>query len=102
MDALRILARYTSVAVYNVPIVYIEQALINHLPSGYKIDLTDITNDPKKSQEVQPYMFNKFICNIIGHQAGGRQIDCPYTLYTYIHCNRCDVTYYSYPTNKKA
>jgi len=52
MDALRILARYTSVAVYNVPIVYIEQALINHLPSDYKIDLTDITNDPKKSQEV--------------------------------------------------
>lgn len=52
MDALRILNRYTSVAVYNVPIVYIEQALINHLPSDYKIDLTDITNDPKKSQEV--------------------------------------------------
>ena len=52
MDALRILARYTSVGVYNVPIVYIEQALINHLPSDYKIDLTDITNDPKKSQEV--------------------------------------------------
>ena len=46
-------------------------------------------------------MFNKFICNIIGHQAGGRQVDCPYTLYTYIHCKRCDVTYYAYPTNKK-
>jgi hypothetical protein len=52
MDALRILARYTSVGVYHVPIVYIEQSLINHLPSAYKIDLTDITNEPKKSQEV--------------------------------------------------
>jgi hypothetical protein len=52
MDALRILARYTSVGVYNVPIVYIEQALINHLPSTYKIDLTDITMASEKSREV--------------------------------------------------
>jgi len=52
MDALRIIKRYTDVAVYNVPTVYIEQALINHLPSAYKIDLIDITNDSKKSREV--------------------------------------------------
>jgi hypothetical protein len=52
MDALRIIKRYTDVAVYNVPTIYLEQALINHLPSEYKIDLTDITNESKKSREV--------------------------------------------------
>lgn len=52
MDALRIIKRYTDVGVYSVPTIYIEQALINHLPSAYKIDLKDITNEPKKSQEV--------------------------------------------------
>ena len=42
-------------------------------------------------------MFNKFICNIIGHKPG-RKSECPFTLYTYIHCKRCDDTYYAYPT----
>jgi hypothetical protein len=52
MDALRIIKRYTDVAVYNVPTVYIEEALINHLPSGYKLDLIDIKGNLKKSREV--------------------------------------------------
>lgn len=52
IDALKIIKRYTDVAVYNVPTVYLEQALINHLPSTYKIDLTDITMASKKSREV--------------------------------------------------
>jgi hypothetical protein len=52
MDALMIIKRYTDVAVYNVPTVYIEEALINHLPSGYKLDLIDIKGNLKKSREV--------------------------------------------------
>ena len=52
IDALKILYKYTSVGIYSVPIIYIQEALINHLPSGYKIDLEYITNDPKISREV--------------------------------------------------
>ena len=52
MDALMIIKKYTDVAVYNVPTIYLQQALINHLPSGHKIDLIDITNESKKSREV--------------------------------------------------
>ena len=52
MDALRIIKRYTDVAVYNVPTIYIEEALINHLPSGENLDKIDITNELKKSREV--------------------------------------------------
>ena len=52
MDALRIIKRYTDVAVYNVPTIYIEEALINHLPSGENLDKIDITNESKKSREV--------------------------------------------------
>ena len=52
MDALRIIKRYTDVAVYNVPTKYIEEALIKHLPSGENLDKIDITNESKKSREV--------------------------------------------------
>ena len=52
MDALRIIKRYTDVAVYNVPTKYIEEALIKHLPSGENLDKINITNESKKSREV--------------------------------------------------
>jgi hypothetical protein len=52
MDALKIIKRYTDVAVYNVPTKYIEEALINHLPSGENLDKINITNESKKSREV--------------------------------------------------
>jgi hypothetical protein len=45
-------------------------------------------------------MFNKLVCNILGHKAGGES-SCPFTLYTYISCSRCNDIYYAYPTNKK-
>jgi hypothetical protein len=45
-------------------------------------------------------MFNKLVCNILGHKAGGES-SCPFTLYTYISCSRCTDIYYAYPTNKK-
>lgn len=43
-------------------------------------------------------MINKLICLIFGHKSGGRKESCPFTLYTYIHCNRCNEIYKSYPT----
>lgn len=43
-------------------------------------------------------MINKLICSLLGHKAGGRKVECPFTLYTYIHCKRCDKTYEAYPT----
>ncbi len=52
MDALKIIRRFTDVGVYSIPSIYIEQQLINCLPSEYKLDKIDITNEPKKSQEV--------------------------------------------------
>jgi len=55
IDALKIIRAYTDVAVYNVPTRYIEEALINHLPSGQNLDKIYITNEPKKSQEVLAY-----------------------------------------------
>jgi len=45
-------------------------------------------------------MFNKLVCNILGHKAGVKS-ECPFTLYTYIHCSRCTDIFYAYPTNKK-
>jgi len=44
-------------------------------------------------------MFNKLVCNILGHKAGVKS-ECPFTLYTYIHCKRCTDIFYAYPTNK--
>lgn len=55
IDALKIIRAYTDVAVYNVPTRYIEEALINHLPSGQNLDKIYITNESKKSQEVLAY-----------------------------------------------
>lgn len=52
IDALGVLNSFTSVGVYTVPVSYIEEALINHLPSGYKLDLINIKGNLKKSREV--------------------------------------------------
>ena len=42
-------------------------------------------------------MFNKIICHILGHTMG-QVADCPFTLYTYLYCKRCNHMYYAYPT----
>lgn len=43
-------------------------------------------------------MLNKFICLIFGHLEGSQEA-CPYTLYTYISCIRCNEIYYAYPAH---
>lgn len=41
-------------------------------------------------------MIKKAICFFRGHKKG-REVNCPFTLMTYIHCNTCDKTYAMHP-----
>lgn len=43
-------------------------------------------------------MFDKLNC-LLGRHLEGRKDKCPYTLYTYISCIRCNKIMKSYPTN---
>jgi hypothetical protein len=42
--------------IYDIPIKYIEEAIFKLLPSDHKLDLTDITKEPKKSLENPEYL----------------------------------------------
>ena len=52
LDCLNIIIEYQMVGIYDVPIRYIEEAIMKLLPTDPKELKPDITNDPKKSREV--------------------------------------------------
>lgn len=56
IDCLKIMDSYKLVGIYDIPIKYIEEAIIKLLPSDQKLDLNDITKEPKKSLENPEYL----------------------------------------------
>ena len=56
LDCLKIMNNYKMSGIYDVPIKYIEEAINKLLPSDQKLDLNDITKEPKKSLENPGYL----------------------------------------------
>lgn len=56
IDCLKIMNNYKLSGIYDVPIRYIEEAVIKLLPANFKLDKTDITMEPKKSLENMEYL----------------------------------------------
>ena len=56
IDCLKAIEAYKLVGIYDIPIKYIEEAIFKLLPSDHKLDLKDITMEPKKSLENPEYL----------------------------------------------
>lgn len=51
MDCLEAIKKYKLVGIYDIPIKYIEEAIIKLLPTDQKLDEMTLMPDPKKSLE---------------------------------------------------
>ena len=56
MDCLKIMNNYKLSGIYDIPIRYIEEAILKLLPAELKLDTNDITMEPKKSLENPEYL----------------------------------------------
>ena len=56
MDCLEAIRKYKLVGIYDIPIKYIEEAIIKLLPPAQKLDQNDIKTEPKKSLENTGYL----------------------------------------------
>ncbi len=56
IDCLKIMNNYKMSGIYDIPIRYIEEAILKLLPAELKLNGNDITMDPKKSLENPGYL----------------------------------------------